>query len=76
MANAREKICVLTSGGVDSVVLLGLCLKTYKEVHPLYVQAGLKWEKAEQHWLRRSLDRLAGPRLKPLIYCSLCGRLF
>lgn len=66
MIRAREKACVLTSGGLDSVVLLGRCLKSFREVHPLYVRAGLKWERAELHWLKRALSRMRTPGLKPL----------
>ena len=62
---------MLVSGGLDSVVLLGLCLKSYREVHPVYLQAGLKWERAELHWLRKALKRMAGPKLRPLMVLRL-----
>jgi 7-cyano-7-deazaguanine synthase len=59
-------ICVLTSGGFDSTVLLGTALRAGHTVHPLYVRCGLAWERAELHWLRRSLREMRSPRLKPL----------
>jgi 7-cyano-7-deazaguanine synthase len=57
---------VLVSGGVDSVVLLGELLDQGREVHPIYVRSGFRWEKAELHWIRRILKTIDGHRLKPL----------
>jgi 7-cyano-7-deazaguanine synthase len=62
----RKKACVLASGGFDSCVLIADLLERGYEVHPFYVSSGFYWEKAELHWLKRFLRRLAGPRLKPL----------
>jgi hypothetical protein len=64
--SAKMKICVLTSGGVDSAVLLGRSLETSLTVYPLYIRCGLAWEKAELHWLRRLLQALHRPSLRPL----------
>lgn len=63
---AARKVCVLVSGGLDSAVLLKLCLERFREVHPLYVEAGLRWERAECYWLGRLLRVMRTPRLKPL----------
>jgi 7-cyano-7-deazaguanine synthase len=62
----RGKVCVLASGGLDSSVLLAELLRRGYEVHPVYVRAGLRWERAERHFLGRLLERYKGPRLKPL----------
>jgi 7-cyano-7-deazaguanine synthase len=62
----RKKACVLASGGFDSCALLADLLDRGFEVHPLYVSSGFYWEKAELHWLKRFLKKLAGPGLKPL----------
>lgn len=54
-------MCVLTSGGLDSAVLVGM-LARRREVHPVYVRCGLSWERAEQMLLERFLDRLRARR--------------
>jgi 7-cyano-7-deazaguanine synthase len=61
-----RKICVLASGGIDSSALIADCLRQGREVYPLYVRCGFYWERAELAWLRRYLEALRGPRLRPL----------
>jgi len=63
---------VLASGGLDSGVLLGV-LARRNEVHPLYVRAGLAWERAEQVLLDRFLAALRrrGMRIAPLVRLDL-----
>jgi tRNA(Ile)-lysidine synthase TilS/MesJ len=46
-----ERVAVLTSGGLDSCVLLA-DLARENTVYPIYVEFGLAWEKAEQAALR------------------------
>jgi hypothetical protein len=67
-----ERVCVLASGGLDSAVLLGV-LARRAEVHPLYVRAGLVWERAEQAALTRFLAALRrrGMRVAPLVRLDL-----
>jgi 7-cyano-7-deazaguanine synthase len=68
-----ERICVLSSGGLDSAVLLAILVRRF-EVHPLYVGCGLVWERAEQALLARFLRALrarSGTRLAPLVRLSL-----
>jgi 7-cyano-7-deazaguanine synthase len=62
----RPPLAVLCSGGVDSAVLLAEALPHFPAVHPLYVRTGLAWEEAELAHLRRFLDALRGPSLRPL----------
>lgn len=62
----KIKAGVLVSGGFDSAVLAGDLARRGFEVHPLYLAGGLRWEKAELHWLRRYLKAIASPGLKPL----------
>jgi 7-cyano-7-deazaguanine synthase len=50
-----ERIAVLASGGLDSSVLVADLART-REVFPVYVEAGLAWEKME----RRALDAYLG----------------
>lgn len=59
-------LAVLVSGGLDSAILLGESLREYDAVHPLYVRHGLYWEAAELDHLRRFLEAVRGPALRPL----------
>lgn len=73
-SSSAAAVHVLTSGGVDSAVLLGEALARGARVRPVYVRAGLRWERAELAWLRRFLRRLASPRLETLAILSLDAR--
>lgn len=57
MARGR-RIAVLASGGFDSAALVGWLLRRRYRVTPVYVRQGLRWERAEIHWLRRFLAAL------------------
>jgi 7-cyano-7-deazaguanine synthase len=62
-------VVVLASGGLDSCVLLGDLARRGHEVFPLFVQAGLIWERAELAALRRFIKALpsdVGPRVRTL----------
>jgi 7-cyano-7-deazaguanine synthase len=59
-------LAVLVSGGLDSAVLLGEALRGQGAVHPLYVRCGMFWEEAELAHLRRFLEAVAVPALRPL----------
>jgi 7-cyano-7-deazaguanine synthase len=61
-----KKACVLTSGGVDSVVLLLWALARFQQVHPVYIRFGLTWEKAELAALKKLLAAVRRPGLAPL----------
>ena len=68
-----ERVCVLTSGGLDSAVLVGVLARRH-EVHPVYVRCGLAWERAEEAALRRFLRALGArreSRLAPLVRLEL-----
>jgi len=58
----NSSTCVLVSGGLDSVALLGHLSQTYRAVYPVYVRQGLAWEKIELYWLRRFLRAAASQR--------------
>ena len=73
----EQKVCVLMSGGLDSALLLKECLNRFREVHPLYIACGLRWEKAERFWLKKLLKALHRPGLQPLDELSLpAGALY
>jgi 7-cyano-7-deazaguanine synthase len=66
-------VCALTSGGLDSGVLIAELAKRYVEVQPVYVRCGLFWEGAERYWLRRFLKQLRPryPNILPLKTLSM-----
>lgn len=51
-------LVVLTSGGLDSAILVADRARRGSVVHPLYVRFGLAWETVEEAHLRRFLDGL------------------
>jgi 7-cyano-7-deazaguanine synthase len=59
-------LAVLVSGGLDSAILVGETVRARPEVHPLYVRHGLYWEAVELAHLRRFLEAVDGPALRPL----------
>jgi 7-cyano-7-deazaguanine synthase len=59
-------LAVLVSGGLDSAILLGEALRSCSAVHPLYVRNGLSWEAVELSHLRRFLEAVYAPALRPL----------
>jgi len=62
----RQRVVVLVSGGVESVVLVHSCLRRLYWVQPVYIWCGLQWEGVERTWLARWLQHLHHPRLMPL----------
>ena len=65
--NFVSELAVLSSGGLDSAILLGEALSRGIITHPLYVCAGHPWEENELHMLRRLLAALASDNLRPLV---------
>lgn len=53
MNRAKNTVCALVSGGIDSCVMLGILAKNYAKVVPVYVTSGFIWEKAELFWLKK-----------------------
>ena len=64
-----DRIAVLTSGGLDSSVLLAEEAKT-AEVFPIYVRCGLAWEDAERTALDSFLKALNNPNVRPVTTLS------
>jgi 7-cyano-7-deazaguanine synthase len=60
-----DKAAVLCSGGLDSCVLAADYAQTC-EVYPVYVRAGMVWEADEQQALKRFLDALNSPDIRPV----------
>ncbi len=57
---------MLASGGLDSSILLAELARPGREVFPVYVRAGLRWEAQEIAALRRFIRALAAPRVQPI----------
>ncbi len=55
----RDRVAVLASGGLDSSVMLADLARHGRHVFPLYIRAGLKWERVEIAILRRFIARLS-----------------
>jgi 7-cyano-7-deazaguanine synthase len=66
-----DAVAVLSSGGVDSAVLVADQAAHGHAVHPVYVRFGLHWEKAEEAHLRRFLGELAGSGVRSLTVLDL-----
>jgi len=64
---------VLTSGGLDSGVLIAELAKEYTEIQPVYIRCGLFWEQAERYWLQRFLKKLRArhANIQPLKILSM-----
>jgi 7-cyano-7-deazaguanine synthase len=64
-------LAVLSSGGLDSAVLLAESLGRCSAVFPLYVRFGLGWEAVELRYLRRFLEAVQTPALRPLVVLDM-----
>ncbi len=62
----KRRVAVLTSGGLDSSVLLAEMARRGREVFPVYLKAGLVWERAESRLLVRFITRLDRSNIAPL----------
>ena len=64
-----DAVVVMASGGLDSCVLVAHYARKGREVHPLFVRCGLRWEAAELTALKRWLRALPGTvarKVRPL----------
>ncbi|MCI0874690.1 MAG: 7-cyano-7-deazaguanine synthase [Chloroflexi bacterium] len=64
------KVAALASGGLDSAIMLA-DLAADSQVYPIYVEAGLVWERAEKASLERFMAALAQPNIEPVTYLSV-----
>ena len=67
--NSLDRIAVLSSGGLDSSVLLAEEARK-AEVYPIYVRCGLAWEEMEREALDAFLRTLHHPHVKPVTTLS------
>ena len=61
-----EPVCVLFSGGVESAYLLHLQRQEGRDLHPVYVRSGYRWEDVELDHARRYLGAVDAPELRVL----------
>jgi 7-cyano-7-deazaguanine synthase len=61
-----DRIAILASGGLDSSVMLGEIAHKGRHVYPIYIQAGLAWEKHELPTLKRFVRALRLSNLEPV----------
>src|SRR5438876_9765678 len=66
LPGSGSSLAVLTSGGLDSAILLAESVKNHSAVWPLYIRTGLTWETIELRFLKRFLEKIACPELRPL----------
>jgi 7-cyano-7-deazaguanine synthase len=64
-----QAVAVLTSGGLDSAILVADVAQVAAATYPVYIQAGLYWEQTELAYLRQYLTALQPtlPTLRPLV---------
>lgn len=67
----KGRLAVLASGGLDSSVMLADLARRGREVFPVYVRAGLLWERYELPMLRRFVRRLGMSRVHPVSVLDL-----
>lgn len=67
----KSPIGVLTSGGLDSSILVGHLLAEGRTVQPFYIRTDLVWQQRELAALKRYLDAIASPNLRELVVLDL-----
>jgi 7-cyano-7-deazaguanine synthase len=66
-----DRIAILASGGLDSSVMLAASARNERRVYPVYVQAGLSWERSELATLKRFIRVLRMEDIEPLTVIKL-----
>jgi 7-cyano-7-deazaguanine synthase len=67
LSSSSSAVGLLLSGGLDSGILLGHLLHWGYRVQPMYVRAGLHWERDELRSLASLLTAMDCDRLEPLV---------
>jgi 7-cyano-7-deazaguanine synthase len=65
------RITVLASGGLDSSVMLGVIARSGRHVFPVYIRAGLSWERDELATLKRFVRALKLPNVEAVTALNL-----
>ena len=69
-----NEIAVLTSGGLDSAILLADLAKSNK-TQPIYVRSGLRWENEEISSLKSFIETINNPLISEIVTLSIDGSL-
>ncbi|MFZ1888732.1 MAG: 7-cyano-7-deazaguanine synthase [Candidatus Binataceae bacterium] len=67
----RGRVAILASGGLDSSVMLADLARRGRHAFPVYVRAGLAWERAELAMLRKFIATLADARIERVAVLDL-----
>tara|TARA_B100001964_G_scaffold242811_1_gene318742 strand:+ start:1194 stop:1853 length:660 start_codon:yes stop_codon:yes gene_type:complete len=67
-----NEIAVLTSGGLDSAILLADLAKSNK-TRPIYVRSGLRWENEEISSLESFIETINNPLISEIVTLSIDG---
>jgi 7-cyano-7-deazaguanine synthase len=67
----RDTVALLTSGGLDSCILLGHLLKLGRTLQPIYISTGVAWQAEELTAVRGYLAAVRSPRLRELVALEL-----
>jgi 7-cyano-7-deazaguanine synthase len=67
----KGRLAVLASGGLDSSVMLADLARRGREVFPVYIRAGLLWERYELPVLRRFVRKLKMSKVHPVSVLEL-----
>jgi 7-cyano-7-deazaguanine synthase len=71
MPHPQPTIGVLTSGGLDSAILVSHLAEQGEIVQPIYLESGLHWQPAELAGLQAYLQAAATKNLLPLVVLKL-----
>jgi 7-cyano-7-deazaguanine synthase len=66
-----DRIAILASGGLDSSVMLAASARNGRRVYPVFVEAGLSWERSELATLKRFVRALRMENIEPLTILKL-----
>jgi 7-cyano-7-deazaguanine synthase len=66
-----SRLAVLTSGGIDSSILVADLLRRPRAVQPIYIRTGLVWERSELAAVESFLSAIATPELQRLVVLDL-----
>jgi len=70
-SHPASPIGVLSSGGLDSSILVGHLLRSGRTVQPFYIRTGLYWQRRELAALTQFLEAMAAPALRPLVVLDM-----
>ena len=61
-----SRVAVLSSGGLDSAVMLVELCRRFEQIYPIYIRCGLFWEEAELNCLQDFLKSIEQAAIQPV----------